>query len=70
MAAPLCILLVAGLGALLHFLVIGRCLSAPPINQLLATGGVLFLLQSVATVAFGIDFRNLGMRLPVLDSAR
>ena len=65
-AAPLCILLVAGLGALLHVLVIEPLLSAPPINQLLATGGVLFFLQSFATVAFGIDFRNIGIRLPVL----
>src|SRR6478736_1325905 len=37
------------------------------VNQLLATGGVLFLLQSAATVMFGIDFRNLGIRLPVLQ---
>src|SRR5499427_5974264 len=66
LAAPLCILLVAGLGALLHFLVIEPLLGAPPINQLLATGGVLFFLQSFATVAFGIDFRNVGIRLPVL----
>jgi branched-chain amino acid transport system permease protein len=65
-AAPLCILLVAGMGAALHLLVIEPLLSAPPINQLLATGGVLFFLQSVATVAFGIDFRNIGIRLPVL----
>src|SRR5215469_4925467 len=65
-AAPLCILLVAGLGALLHILVIEPLLSAPPINQLLATGGVLFFLQSLATVSFGIDFRHLGVRLPVL----
>src|SRR6202140_5296753 len=65
-AAPLTILLVAGLGALLHLLPISPLLSAPPINQLLATGGVLFVLQSFATVAFGIDFRNLGIRLPVL----
>ncbi|WP_422015547.1 branched-chain amino acid ABC transporter permease [Reyranella sp.] len=65
-AAPLCILLVAALGAALHFLVIAPLLGAPPINQLLATGGVLFVLQSFATVAFGIDFRNLGIRLPVL----
>src|SRR3979411_1577065 len=65
-AAPLTILLVAGLGALLHLLVIAPLVSAPPINQLLATGGVLFFLQSFATVAFGIDFRNLGIRLPVL----
>lgn len=66
LAAPLAILLVAALGALLHILVIAPLLSAPPINQLLATGGVLFVLQSFATVAFGIDFRNLGIRLPVL----
>jgi len=65
-AAPMCILLVAALGAALHFLVIAPLLGAPPINQLLATGGVLFVLQSFATVAFGIDFRNLGIRLPVL----
>src|ERR1700754_1279412 len=66
LAAPLAIALVAILGALLHFLVIAPLLSAAPINQLLATGGVLFVLQSFATVAFGIDFRNLGIRLPVL----
>ncbi len=65
-AAPLTILLVAVLGALLHYLVIAPLLTAPPINQLLATGGVLFVLQSFATVAFGIDFRNLGIRLPIL----
>ena len=65
-AAPLTILLVAVLGAALHYLVIAPLLTAPPINQLLATGGVLFVLQSFATVAFGIDFRNLGIRLPVL----
>lgn len=65
-AAPLTILLVAFLGLMLHFLVIEPLLDAAPINQLLATGGVLFFLQSFATVAFGIDFRNLGIRLPVL----
>jgi branched-chain amino acid transport system permease protein len=65
-AAPIAILLVAALGAALHYIVIAPLLTAPPINQLLATGGVLFILQSFATVAFGIDFRNLGIRLPVL----
>jgi branched-chain amino acid transport system permease protein len=65
-AAPIAIMLVAALGALLHYLVIAPLLTSPPINQLLATGGVLFILQSFATVAFGIDFRNLGIRLPVL----
>ena len=65
-AAPSCIALVAVLGLLLHYIVIQPLLDAAPINQLLATGGVLFFLQSFATVAFGIDFRNLGIRLPVL----
>jgi branched-chain amino acid transport system permease protein len=65
-AAPACIALVAVLGLLLHLVIIQPLLDAAPINQLLATGGVLFFLQSFATVAFGIDFRNLGIRLPVL----
>jgi branched-chain amino acid transport system permease protein len=66
-AAVICIAGVGGLGILLHILVIAPLLGAAPINQLLATGGVLFFLQSFATVAFGIDFRNLGIRLPVLE---
>src|SRR6478672_12446638 len=65
-AAPACIALVAVLGLLLHYIVIQPLLDAAPINQLLATGGVLFFLQSFATVAFGIEFRNLGIQLPVL----
>lgn len=60
------ILIVAGLGALLHWLVIRPVLSSEPINQLLVTGGVLFFLQAAATLAFGIDFRNLGLSLPSL----
>jgi branched-chain amino acid transport system permease protein len=65
-AAIVCIVSVAILGVLLHVLVIAPLLGAAPINQLLATGGVLFFLQSAATVLFGIEFRNLGLRLPVL----
>jgi branched-chain amino acid transport system permease protein len=69
LAALICVGGVGVLGVLLHVLVIQPLLSTAPINQLLATGGVLFLLQSAATVMFGIDFRNLGIRLPVLDVA-
>jgi branched-chain amino acid transport system permease protein len=65
-AAIVCILGVAVLGVILHVLVIAPLLGAAPINQLLATGGVLFFLQSAATVLFGIEFKNLGLRLPVL----
>jgi branched-chain amino acid transport system permease protein len=65
-AAVVCIVSVAILGVLLHVLVIAPLLGAAPINQLLATGGVLFFLQSAATVLFGVEFKNLGLRLPVL----
>jgi branched-chain amino acid transport system permease protein len=61
------IALVAVLGAALHQFVIRPVLRAEPINQLLVTGGVLFLLQGVATVAFGIEFRNIGVRMPTLE---
>ncbi|HEX2886776.1 branched-chain amino acid ABC transporter permease [Vineibacter terrae] len=69
LAAVIAVAAVGALGALLHYLVIEPLLNAAPINQLLATGGVLFFLQSAATVAFGIDFRNAGIRLPVLNVA-
>ncbi|MBT3372565.1 MAG: branched-chain amino acid ABC transporter permease [Rhodospirillaceae bacterium] len=51
------------LGWLTHRLVIGYLLQAAPINQLLATGGLLFFFQGAAMVAFGIEFRNLGVSL-------
>src|SRR5205085_11765433 len=67
LAAVLAILSVAGLGNLLHQLIIAPILGSPAINQLLATGGLLFFLQSFATLLFGTDFRNIGLRLPILD---
>ena len=70
LAAVVSIAGVGVLGVLLHVLVIQPVLGTAPINQLLATGGVLFFLQSVATVSFGIDFHNLGIRLPVLRRGR
>jgi len=63
LAAPIGIVLVAIAGAVLHLIVIRPVLDTPPINQLLVTGGVLFFLQAAATMAFGIDFHNLGIRL-------
>ena len=58
---------VAILGLLVHVLVIAPILGSPPINQLLATGGLLFFFQSVATLMWGIEFKNLGLRLPILE---
>jgi len=58
---------VAVLGVLVHVLIIAPILGSAPINQLLATGGLLFFLQSFATLLFGTDFRNLGIRLPIIE---
>jgi len=66
-AAIAAIGLVAVLGWLVHVLIISPILGTAPINQLLATGGLLFFLQSVATLMFSIEFRNLGLRLPILE---
>jgi branched-chain amino acid transport system permease protein len=57
------IAIVALLGALMHQLVIRPVLAAEPINQLLVTGGMLFFLQAAATLAFGIEFKNLGVKM-------
>ena len=61
------ILFVALLGMIMHRLIIEPILNSAPINQLLATGGVLFFLQSFATLLFGTDFRNIGLRMETMQ---
>jgi branched-chain amino acid transport system permease protein len=61
------IVLVAVLGLLVHRLIIEPVLSYAPINQLLATGGLLFFLQSFATLLFSTDFRNVGIHLAPIE---
>jgi len=58
---------VAALGVLVHLLIIAPVLGSAPINQLLATGGLLYFLQSIATLLFTTDFRNIGVRLPIIE---
>jgi branched-chain amino acid transport system permease protein len=67
LAALAAIAVGAVMGFLIHVLIISPILGSPPINQLLATGGLLFFLQSVATLMWSIEFRNLGLRLPILE---
>src|SRR5690349_11552054 len=69
LAFAIAIIGMAGFGVLVHLLIIAPVLNSPPLNQLLATGGLLFFLQSFATLLFGTDFRNIGVRLPVLEIA-
>jgi branched-chain amino acid transport system permease protein len=60
-----------GLGALLglavHQLIITPILASPPINQLLATGGLLFFIQSFATLLWSTDHRSVRVTLPTIE---
>jgi branched-chain amino acid transport system permease protein len=67
LACAVAIVGVAALGVLVHLLIIAPILGSAPINQLLATGGLLFFLQSFATLLFGTEFRNIGVRLPIIE---
>jgi branched-chain amino acid transport system permease protein len=66
-AFAVCLPVVAGLGVLLHLLVVRPLLGSPPITQVLATGGVLFILQGGAMLLFGTDFRSLGVEMPPME---
>jgi branched-chain amino acid transport system permease protein len=67
LAFLIAIVAIAALGVLVHLLIIAPILSSAPINQLLATGGLLYFLQSFATLLFGTEFRNIGVRLPIIE---
>jgi len=67
LAAPAAIIGVGILGMAVHHFIISPILETPPINQLLATGGLLFFLQSFATLLYGAEFRNLGISLPIIE---
>jgi branched-chain amino acid transport system permease protein len=62
-----------GLGVLLgigvHLLIITPILNSPPVNQLLATGGLLFFIQSLATFLWTTDHRSVRLTLPTLEVA-
>jgi branched-chain amino acid transport system permease protein len=67
LAFATCLPVIAVLGLLLHLLVVRPLLNSPPINQVLATGGVLFVLQGAATLVFSTDFRSLGVDMPPME---
>ena len=67
LACAATIVALAVFGAVVHLLIIEPILGSAPINQLLATGGLLFFLQSFATLLFGTDFMNIGVRLPIIE---
>ncbi len=67
LAALASVALVAALGMVVHLLIISPILSSPPVNQLLATGGLLFFIQSFATFLWATDHRSLRLALPILE---
>jgi branched-chain amino acid transport system permease protein len=56
-----------GLGVAVHLVIITPILNSPPINQLLATGGLLFFLQSFATFLWTTDHRSVRLALPIVE---
>jgi len=67
LAFAACLPIIAVLGLALHWLVVRPLLTSPPINQVLATGGVLFVLQGAATLVFSTEFRSLGVDMPPME---
>ena len=67
LAGVAAVALVAVIGILVHLLIISPILSSPPVNQLLATGGLLFFIQSFATFLWATDHRSLRLTLPILE---
>ena len=57
------------LGIAVHLLIISPILTSPPINQLLATGGLLFFLQSAATFLWTTDHKTVRLSLPSFEIA-
>jgi branched-chain amino acid transport system permease protein len=55
------------LGIGVHLLIISPILTSPPINQLLATGGLLFFIQSFATFLWTTDHRSIRLTLPIIE---
>lgn len=55
------------LGLAMHLLIITPILKSPPVNQLLATGGVLFFVQSFATFLWSTDHKSVRLTLPILE---
>ena len=66
-AALAAVLAGAGLGVAVHLLVISPILTSPPVNQLLATGGLLFFVQSFATFLWTTDHRSVRFSLPSFE---
>ncbi len=57
------------LGVAVHLLIISPILGTAPVNQLLATGGLLFFLQSLATFLWTTDHRSVRLSLPSWEVA-
>ncbi len=57
------------LGVAVHLLIISPILTSAPINQFLATGGLLFFLQSAATFLWTTDHRTVRLSLPSYEIA-
>ncbi|NIU83691.1 MAG: branched-chain amino acid ABC transporter permease, partial [Candidatus Thorarchaeota archaeon] len=66
-SALIAVFAMAILGSLTQLLVIGPLLGAPRLNQLLALAGLIIVLENLAMVIWGADYRGIPLYLPILN---
>ena len=59
------ILVLIGISGVLQKAMFDRLLDAPELNQILATGGLVVLLESLAQLLWGADYRTVKVAFPV-----
>ena len=67
LALPVAVVVLFGLGVLVHVSVIEPIIEAPQQNQLIATLGVLFIIQSGIEIVFTPNPRSVNLNLGTLD---
>lgn len=61
------VLLMAGLGLVMQAVLVNPLLKAPRLNQLLALASLIIVLENLAMVIWGADYRGIPITLPILS---
>lgn len=67
LSAFIAVFAMAILGLLTQLLIIGPLLESPRLNQLLALAGLIIVLENLAMVIWGADYRAIPLYLPILN---
>jgi len=61
------VIVMALLGVLVQLLIINPLLSAPRLNQLLALASLIIVLENLAQVIWGADYRGIPLTMPIIQ---